>query len=75
VLQKVADVLAVSVAELRGSEASEPEPSDARPEAFESLRLTPTGHPAAAVVLRDTPDPLTDEQVGICATRTARSGS
>jgi transcriptional regulator with XRE-family HTH domain len=60
--QKVADAPGVSVAERRGGEASEPEPSDARPEAFESLRLTLTGHPATAAVLGDTPDALTDEQ-------------
>jgi transcriptional regulator with XRE-family HTH domain len=64
VLQKVADVLGVSAVELRGGEASEPEPSDTRPEAFESLRLTLTGHPATVVVLADTPDSLTDEQIG-----------
>jgi transcriptional regulator with XRE-family HTH domain len=63
VLQKVADALGVPVEELRGSELTDTDSSDARPEAFESLRLTLTGHPAAAVVLGDTPSAVTDDQV------------
>lgn len=50
VLQKVADVLSVSVAELRGSETETGEIEE-RPEAFESLRLALTGHPAVGLVL------------------------
>src|ERR1700751_3046995 len=46
VLQKVADTLGVPVSELRGNEPGDVESSDTRPEAFESLRLTLTGHPA-----------------------------
>ena len=63
VLQKVADALGVPVAELRGSELTDTDSSDTRPEAFESLRLTLTGHPAAAAVLGDTPGAVTDDQV------------
>ena len=49
VLQKVADVLSVSVAELRGDdEASD---LDERPEAFDTIRLALTGHPAIGSVL------------------------
>jgi transcriptional regulator with XRE-family HTH domain len=63
VLQKVADTLGVPVAELRGSELSDIESSDTRPEAFESLRLTLTGHPATEAVLAQTPSVLTDNQL------------
>lgn len=63
VLQKVADTLGVSVSELRGSEANEPDVQTERPEAFESLRLTLTGHPAAVAVLGDTPEAVTDEHL------------
>src|ERR1700745_3922044 len=50
VLQKVADALGVAVSDLQDGEPTEPEP-DSRPEAFESLRLTLTGHPATRAVL------------------------
>jgi transcriptional regulator with XRE-family HTH domain len=50
VLQKVADALGVAVSDLQGGEQAEPD-SDSRPEAFESLRLTLTGHPATSAVL------------------------
>lgn len=50
VLQTVADALGVTVSELRDEETTEPEPGS-RPEAFESLRLTLTGHPATRTVL------------------------
>jgi transcriptional regulator with XRE-family HTH domain len=50
VLQKVADALGVPVSDLRDGETAEPD-SDSRPEAFESLRLTLTGHPATRAVL------------------------
>ena len=50
VLQRVADALSVSVAELRGDEGEEPEEDD-RPEAFETIRLALTGHPAVGTVL------------------------
>jgi transcriptional regulator with XRE-family HTH domain len=63
VLQKVADALGVPVAELRGGELADTDSSDTRPEAFESLRLTLTGHPAAGAVLGDTPSAVTDDQV------------
>ena len=63
VLQKVADALGVPVQELRGSEGGDADPTDQRPEAFESLRLTLTGHPAAEAVLSGTTDAVTDEQV------------
>jgi transcriptional regulator with XRE-family HTH domain len=49
VLQKVADVLSVSVAELRGDE--EAPDIDERPEAFDTIRLALTGHPAIGAVL------------------------
>jgi transcriptional regulator with XRE-family HTH domain len=61
VLQKVADVLSVPVAELRGAE-----PDDAaaeRPEAFEALRLALTGHPAIDVVLGSLPQTLTNDRL------------
>ena len=63
VLQKVADALGVPVAELRGGELTDTDSSDTRPEAFESLRLTLTGHPAAGAVLGDAPSAVTDDQV------------
>jgi transcriptional regulator with XRE-family HTH domain len=63
VLQKVADTLGVPVEELRGGELTDAESPDTRPEAFESLRLTLTGHPAAAAVLGNPLRTLTDEQV------------
>ena len=49
VLQKVADVLSVSVAELRGDD--EAPDLDERPEAFDTIRLALTGHPAIGSVL------------------------
>ncbi len=49
VLQRVADVLSVSLAELRGNE--EARDADQRPEAFDTIRLALTGHPAIAAVL------------------------
>lgn len=63
VLQKVADTLGVPVAELRGSELTGTDSADTRPEAFESLRLTLTGHPAAGTVLGETTGTITDDQV------------
>jgi transcriptional regulator with XRE-family HTH domain len=64
VLQKVADALGVSVAELRGAaEPDEDEISTERPEAFESLRLTLTGHPAANAVLGNVPGRLTEQDL------------
>jgi transcriptional regulator with XRE-family HTH domain len=50
VFQKVADVLSVPVAELRGADPDEAEAAD-RPEALEALRFTLTGHPAIRTVL------------------------
>ena len=49
VLQKVAKVLSVSVAELRGDD--EAPDLDERPEAFDTIRGAPTGHPAIGSVL------------------------
>ena len=49
VLQRVADVLSVSVAELRGDD--ETPDTDERPEAFDTIRLALTGHPAIGAVL------------------------
>jgi transcriptional regulator with XRE-family HTH domain len=63
VLQKVADTLGVSVSELRGNRPDESEAKTERPEAFESLRLTLTGHPAAVAVLGDAPEAVTDEHL------------
>jgi len=48
VLQRVADVLSVSVAELRDDQVSTPEE---RPEAFDTIRLALTGHPALGPLL------------------------
>lgn len=48
-LQRVADVLSISIAELRGDE--EPPRADERPEAFDTIRLALTGHPAIGTVL------------------------
>jgi transcriptional regulator with XRE-family HTH domain len=50
VLQKLADALGVSMAELRDGD-NEITSEDERPAAFEALRLTLTGHPAIASVL------------------------
>src|ERR1700761_2868380 len=48
VLQVVADALNVSVAELQGESAPETaDGTESQPEAFETLRLALTGHPAA----------------------------
>lgn len=63
VLQKVADVLGVSVAELRTGEAPDTGDDAGRPEALESLRLTLTGHPAVSVVLGGPPDALTEQEL------------
>jgi transcriptional regulator with XRE-family HTH domain len=53
VLQRVADVLSVSIAELRGDE--EPPHADERPEAFDTIRMALTGHPAIGTVLGTVP--------------------
>jgi transcriptional regulator with XRE-family HTH domain len=62
VLQKVADVLSVPVAELRGAEPDDAA-AEGRPEAFEALRLALTGHPAINVVLGNPPQALTSERL------------
>ena len=49
VLQRVADVLSVSVAELTGGDDTPV--TDERPEAFDTIRLALTGHPAIASVI------------------------
>jgi transcriptional regulator with XRE-family HTH domain len=51
VLQKVADVLGVSVDELRGAEPDDSTALTERPGAFEALRLALTGHPAISAAL------------------------
>jgi transcriptional regulator with XRE-family HTH domain len=62
VLQKVADALGVSLAELRTGEPEPAGPAAARPESFESLRLTLTGHPAAGIALGGPRPALSDEE-------------
>jgi transcriptional regulator with XRE-family HTH domain len=51
VLQRVADVLSVSVAELQGDDEAPAE--EERPEAFDTIRLTLTGHPAIGLIVGD----------------------
>jgi len=63
VLQKVADTLSVPVEELRGEDLDDAAAAD-RPEAFEELRLTLTGHPAISVVLGSPAQAMTAERVG-----------
>lgn len=50
VLQKVADVLAIPVAELRGDEDQDDGLKE-RPEAFDMIRAALTGHPAIGTIL------------------------
>jgi transcriptional regulator with XRE-family HTH domain len=59
VLQKVADVLSVPVAELRGEDDSQPEAAE-RPEAFDLIRSALTGHPALGLLLGDQGQAVTD---------------
>ena len=51
VLQRVADVLSVSVAELQGDDETAAE--EERPEAFDTIRLALTGHPAIGLIIGD----------------------
>jgi transcriptional regulator with XRE-family HTH domain len=51
VLQRVANVLSVSVAELQGDDEAPAE--EERPEAFDTIRLALTGHPAIGIILGD----------------------
>ncbi len=51
VLQRVADVLSVSVAELQGDD--ETPAAEERPEAFDTIRLALTGHPAVGLIVGD----------------------
>jgi transcriptional regulator with XRE-family HTH domain len=51
VLQRVADVLSVSVAELHGGDEAPAE--EERPEAFDTIRLALTGHPAIGLIVGD----------------------
>jgi transcriptional regulator with XRE-family HTH domain len=53
VLQRVADALSVSVSELRDED--ETAASGDRPEAFDTIRLALTGHPAMTTLLRAKP--------------------
>ncbi len=62
VLQKLADVLSVSVAELRGAE-EDAAAVDERPEDFEVLRLALTGHPAIRTVLTGTNEQVTEQRL------------
>ncbi len=62
VLQKVADVLSVSVDELSGVDYEDQTAAD-RPEAFETLRLTLTGHPAISAALGTSTPTVTDAQI------------
>lgn len=63
VLQKVADALSVPADELRGGQ-----PDDAaaagKPQAFETLRLALTGHPAISAVLGSPAQAPTSERLG-----------
>jgi transcriptional regulator with XRE-family HTH domain len=63
VLQKVADALSVPVADLRGGTVGEGEEPSAKPEAFETLRLALTGHPAIDAVLGANGRTLTREHL------------
>jgi transcriptional regulator with XRE-family HTH domain len=63
VLQKVADVLGVSVDELRGAEPDDSAVPADRPGGFEALRLALTGHPALNVVLSTETQALTIDQL------------
>jgi transcriptional regulator with XRE-family HTH domain len=63
VLQKVADTLGVPISELRNGDPGDGEPSDTRPEAFESLRLTLTGHPATITALGGPPNAMTEDRL------------
>jgi len=63
VLQKVADALGVPVSELRGAGVDDAAAETERPEAFETLRLALTGHPAISVLLGSTPQAMTGERL------------
>jgi transcriptional regulator with XRE-family HTH domain len=63
VLQRVADVLSVSVAELRGDEESPA--GDERPEAFDTIRLALTGHPAVGTILGTVKPAATGQQLDV----------
>ncbi len=63
VLQKLADVLSVSVAKIRGTAEDEPTATEERPEAFDTLRLALTGHPAARVVIGTDRPAVTHERI------------
>jgi transcriptional regulator with XRE-family HTH domain len=63
VLQKVADVLGVSVDELRGGESADSAVAAERPGAFEALRLALTGHPAIGTALAGETQALTRERL------------
>jgi tetratricopeptide (TPR) repeat protein len=62
VLQKVADALSVPVDELRGEQPDDAAAAD-RPQAFETLRLALTGHPAIGVVLGSPAQAPTSERL------------
>ncbi len=57
-------MLSVSVAELRGTSEPDESPTvEERPEAFETLRLALTGHPALRVILTDERAPFTPKRL------------
>lgn len=72
VLQKVADVLSVPVAELR-ADGEESQDADERPESFDTIRAALTGHPAIDAVLgtaqravsRDALDAMREQHSGV----------
>jgi tetratricopeptide (TPR) repeat protein len=63
VLQTVADALGVPVSELRGAGVDDAAAEADRPQAFETLRLALTGHPAISVVLGSAPQTVTSERL------------
>ena len=73
VLQKVADVLSVSVAELRGDD--EAPDLDERPEAFDTIRLALTGHPAIGSSSARSSSPRQHGRWMSCDASTAMSGN
>jgi tetratricopeptide (TPR) repeat protein len=72
VLHKVAHALGASVADLRGADTSGVGAPAERPWAFESLRLTLTGHPAVGIVLAGEQDTLTEQRLAQIRERNAQ---
>lgn len=63
VLQTVADALGVPLSELRGAGIDDAAAEADRPQAFETLRLALTGHPAISTVLGSAPQAMTSERL------------